>query len=98
MLIKAALKLIPMSDSWRNELDSLMDKLAVAALIPNQEVVHALIIATKHQLYKLIEDTPEFTDEQKEYYRKSADWQTDAIQNFLDGWLFVDWSKKKEAS
>lgn len=58
----------------------------------HRESVHAMITATKLDLYKKTENTMELTEEQKEYYEKGINLMLDGIEYGLEGALFVDWS------
>ena len=77
----------------RGELQKLLTALGTAiALGTDREPVHAMITATKLDLYKKTENTMELTEEQKEYYEKGINLMLDGIEYGLEGALFVDWS------
>lgn len=90
---QAGLQLVPYLPAVREQLLRLLTALsAEIVLAPNRETIHAMITATKHDLYKKTANTKELTDEQKEYFGKEIDLITDGIEHGIEGILFIDWS------
>ena len=91
--LQAGLQFVPCPPNMRGELQKLLTALGTAiALGTDRESVHAMITATKLDLYKKTENTVELTEEQKEYYEKGINLILDGIEYGLEGALFVDWS------
>ena len=91
--LQAGLQFVPCPPNMRGELQKLLTALGTAiALGTDRESVHAMITATKLDLYKKTANTKELTDEQKEYFGKEIDLITDGIEHGIEGILFIDWS------